>query len=65
MGLAVSWECWDAGLIPSQAQWVKDLGLLQLWLRLQLWFRSDPWPRDSICHGVAKKGKNKKTPKEL
>ena len=26
----VFWERWDAGLIPSLAQWVKDLALLQL-----------------------------------
>ena len=37
----VQWNQWnlestDAGLIPSLAQWVKDLLLLQLWLRLDL-----------------------------
>ena len=25
----------------------------------QLQLKSDPWPRNSICHGMAKKGKNK------
>ena len=33
---------------------VEDLVLLQLWLG------SDPWPRNSICHGVAEKEKRKK-----
>ena len=27
VGLAVSLECWDTGLIPNPAQWVKDLVL--------------------------------------
>ena len=31
----MSWECWDAGLIPGLAQWVKDPVLLQLQLGLQ------------------------------
>ena len=30
MGLAVSLKRWDAGLIPWQAQWVRDPMLLQL-----------------------------------
>ena len=30
MGLAASWEPWDTGLIPDQAEWVNDLALLQL-----------------------------------
>ena len=33
MGLAASWEPWDTGLIPDQAEWVNDLALLQLQLR--------------------------------
>ena len=32
-GLAASWEHWDASLIPSLVQWVKDPGMLQLRLR--------------------------------
>ena len=53
----MSWECWDAGSIPSLAQWVKDLVLQQLWLRLHLWLRSDPWPRSSICQSGQKRKK--------
>ena len=33
--------------IPSLAQWVKDLVLSQLWLRLQLWGGFDSW--SSAC----------------
>ena len=68
-GLAVPLECWDAGSIFSPAQCVKDLALLQLWLKLklrlrsQLWLGSDPWPRNSICLGTAKKKKKKKKKK--
>ena len=36
MGLAAPWECWNAGSILGLAQWAKDLGLPQLWLRSQL-----------------------------
>ena len=54
-----SWEHRDAGLIPSLAQWVKDLALLQLWLRSQLRLESDdPWPQNSICYGVVKRQKS-------
>ena len=42
MGSAVSWEHWDTSSIPSLAQWVKDLELLQLHLRLRLQLTSDP-----------------------
>ena len=45
------------GSEPGPAQWVKDLALLQLWCRSQLQLRSDPWPRNSMCHGAAKKRK--------
>ena len=41
------------GSIPSLAQWVKDLALLQLWLRSHLWLGSDPWRGNSICCRVA------------
>ena len=54
MGSAVSWECSVTGLIPGLAQWVKDLVLLQLWLRSKLQLRSDPWSKNSICFGAAK-----------
>ena len=59
MGLEASWECWDIGLIPGPEKWVKDLVVPQLWLRLQLRLRSDPWPKNFICHGVAKEEKEK------
>ena len=46
---------WHSGL--------KDLALPQLWYRSQLQLRSDPWPRNSICHRVAKKeNENQKNP---
>ena len=32
---------------------------------MQLWFGSDPWPGNSICHGVAKKEKKKKVKRTL
>ena len=60
MGSAVSLEHWDAALIPGPAHGVKDMALLQLQHRLQLQLRSDPWPGKSICHGVAKKEKEKR-----
>ena len=50
-GLAAFWEHWDAGLIPSPAQW--DLMLPKLCLG------SDRWPRNAMCCGVAKKEKKK------
>ena len=49
-------ECWEMGLIPGPAQWIKDLVLPQLWLG------SDPWPRSSICLRAAKT--NKQTNKQ-
>ena len=51
MGLAASWERWDTGSIPSLAQWVKDPVLLKSKLHLG----SGPWPKNSMCLGVAKK----------
>jgi len=49
--------CGGTGLIPGLAQWVKELGFLQLWLRWQLWLGFD-----SIRHGGDKE--KKKTKKE-
>ena len=36
--------CGGTDLIPSLAQWAKDLALLQLWHRLQPQLRFEPWP---------------------
>ena len=38
-------------------QWVKDLGLLQLWYRSQLLLGFHPWPRTSTCHGCSQEKK--------
>ena len=54
MGSMVSWECWNAGLTSSLAQWVGDLAL-------QLRLGSDPCLGNSICCWVAKKEKKKST----
>ena len=62
MELVVSLEPWDAASIPGQAQWVKDPTLQH---RSQLWLRSDPCPGNSMCHGVAKKEKNKQKKMEF
>ena len=41
------------------AQWVKDLALSLLWLRLLLDAGSIPGPRTSICHGCSPPPKKK------
>ena len=62
-GSSSSWKHWDTGSIPHPTQWVKDPALLQLQLRSQVGLRCDPWPRNSICRGAAKKkGKKKRNP---
>ena len=57
-GWAAFWECWEAGSIPSPAQWVKVQALPQLRLSSSLWLGSDPSPGTSVCHGVQKKKRN-------
>ena len=64
-GLVASLQHWDTGSIPSLAWWVKVPGLLQLQGKSQLWLESDPWPGNSIYHGVAKKKKKKKKIKTI
>ena len=53
MGSVASLQRWDTGSIPSRAQSMEDLVLLQLQHRLQLQLESDPWPKNSICQGAA------------
>ena len=64
VGLAVSWECWDIGLIPGPAQQAKDPVLAQLWRKSQLQLESDPWPRTLYATGLPKKKKKKKKKKQ-
>ena len=45
---AASCERWDTGSIPGQAQWVKDLALLQLRIRSR-------WPQGSQKWGEKNK----------
>ena len=42
---------------PAGHSGLKDPALPQLQHRSQLWLKSDPWPRNSACHRVAKKKK--------
>lgn len=42
MGSVASWERWDMDSISSQAQWVGDPLLLQLWCGSRLQLGSDP-----------------------
>ena len=44
----------------AQHSGLKDPALPLLWDGWQPWLRSDPWPRNSICCGAAKKGVKKK-----
>ena len=50
--------CSSMCLIPGQAQWIRDLALLQLWYRLQLrlaGLHSIPGPGIAKCCGCGKK----------
>ena len=47
-GLMAFWVCQVKGSIPGLAKWIKDPGLLQMWLR------ADPWPGNSTCLGADK-----------
>ena len=62
MGMKLLHSSRDVGLIPSPAQWVKDLVLPQH--RSKLWLRFKPWPGNSISHEAAKKKKKKKKKKK-
>ena len=55
---------WVRLLAP--AQWVKDLALPHLQLRLQLQLVSDPWPGNSIfgCRAAKKEKERKKKKKK-
>jgi len=56
------------GSIPSLTHWVEGPALSKLHRRLkrlQLWLTSDPWFGNSMCHGVAKKKKRKKSEKVM
>ena len=44
---------------PAPHGGVKDPVLFQLRCRSHLWLRSDPWPRNSLCCGAAKKRREK------
>ena len=50
--------------LRSPAGWngLKDPVLPELWCRLQLWLGCDPWPGDSIRHGVDQKQQTNKQP---
>ena len=52
--LVASWEHCDAGSIPGPVPWVKELVLPPF-----VPGRDDPWPRNSICYGSARKTKTK------
>ena len=55
-----SLQCQDLDSTPSPAQQVKGSGLAAIAAcRLQLWLASDPWAGSAICHGAAKKEKDK------
>ena len=47
--------------VPTVVQWVKDLVLLQLWLRLQLQLGFDPWPRNFHMPLVQPRKRKKKS----
>ena len=58
-GMMAFLEHWDAGLIPSTAEWVKDPVLPQLQGKSQLQLRADPWPRNFHMPLGSQKGKTK------
>ena len=46
MGLVVSLQCKDAGLIRSPAQWIKGPGVATIVAQIANGLDSDPWPRE-------------------
>ena len=59
----MSWECWDAGLVPSPAQWVKDPELLQLSCGLRYYSGSHLIPDLGAPYATGQQKKKKKKEK--
>ena len=62
-GSMMSWECWDAGLVPSPTQWVKDPELLQLSCGLRYYSGSHLPPDLGAPYATGQQKKKKKKKK--